>query len=101
MDTIQNIKKVSILFFIIIGTLHIGSTLFISNGFYLKRALIINKTLDIPFIITGLIYGLTSLRISLAQEQKSHTILDTILAGSIIVIFLALITINLLLPDLV
>ncbi|MFA4891319.1 MAG: hypothetical protein WC604_03130 [Candidatus Gracilibacteria bacterium] len=100
MDTIQNIKKVSILFFIIIGTLHIGSTLFISNGLYLKQALIINKTLDIPFIITGLIYGLSSLRLSLAQEQKSHTILDTVLAGAIIAIFLGLIAVNLLVPDL-
>jgi len=99
MDTIQNIKKVSILFFIIIGALHIGSSLFISNGMYVKEALILNKTLDIPFIITGLIYGTTSLRISLARKEKSHRILDATLAGVIVVVFIALIVINLLVPD--
>ena len=99
MDTIQNIKKVSILFFIVIGTLHIGSSLFISNGLYLKESLILNKILDIPFIITGLIYGTTSLRISLARKEKSHRILDVALAGIIILVFLALIVINLLVPD--
>ena len=100
MDTIQNIKKVSILFFVVIGSLHIGSTLFISNGLYLKEALIVNKTLDIPFIITGLIYGLSSLRISLAQKEKTHKILDATLGGTVIFIFLVLIAINLFVPDL-
>lgn len=99
METFKNIKKVSILFFIGIGILHIGSSLFISNGLYLKESLIVNKTLDIPFIITGLIYGLSSLRLSLANQEKSHRILDVVLAGTIILIFLALIAINLLVPD--
>ena len=99
METIKNIKKVSILFFIVIGVLHIGSSMFISNNMYLKPALIINQTLDIPFIITGLIYGISSLRISLANQEKSHRILDATLAGAIILIFLILIGINLMVPD--
>lgn len=99
METFKNIKKVSILFFIAIGFFHIGSSLFIANDIYMKEAFIINRTLDIPFIITGLIYGLSSLRISLASQEKSHTILDTALAIAIILIFLGLIAINLLVPD--
>ena len=99
METLKNIKKVSILFFIVIGILHIGSSLFIANNLYLKESILVNKTLDIPFIVTGLIYGLTSLRLSLAKQEKSHRILDAVLAATVIVIFLALIAINLFVPD--
>ena len=99
METFKNIKKVSILFFVVIGFLHIGSSLFIANDIYMKEAFIINRTLDIPFIITGLIYGFSSLRISLASQEKSHRILDAVLAIAIILIFLGLIAINLLVPD--
>jgi len=99
METFKNIKKVSILFFIVIGILHIGSSLFIANHMAMKSAMIINKTLDIPFAITGLIYGLSSLRLSLAIEEKPHRILDAVLLGTILVIFIGLILINLLVPD--
>jgi hypothetical protein len=99
METFKNIKKVSILFFAIIGMLHIGSSLYLANNPISKEALIINKTLDIPFIITGLIYGLSSLRISLANQEKSHRMLDASLIITIIVIFAGLILVNLFVPD--
>lgn len=100
METFKNIKKVSILFFVVIGIVHIGSSLFLANNPFSKEALIINKTLDIPFIITGLIYGLSSLRISLANQEKSHRILDASLIIAIVVIFVGLVLVNLLVPDL-
>ena len=99
-ETYINIKKVSILFFIPIGFAHIISSLFIANNLYAKQAIILNKTLDIPFIITGLIYALSSLRISLATEDKSHKILDAALIGTIVLIFIALILVNIFVPDL-
>ncbi|MBT3865049.1 hypothetical protein HOE67_03225 [Candidatus Peregrinibacteria bacterium] len=100
MDTLLNIKKVSFIFFAVLGLVHIGSSLFIANTLYLKEAIIINKTLDIPFIITSLIYGFTSLRIALARKEKSHRILDVVLACTVIVTFVGLILINILIPDL-
>ena len=100
METFKNIKKVSILFFVIIGLVHIGSSLFLANNPISKEALIINKTLDIPFVITGLIYGLSSLRISLANKEKMHKILDASLIIAIVVIFVGLVLVNLLVPDL-
>jgi len=100
METFKNIKKVSILFFAFIGIVHIGSSLFLANNPFSKEALIINKTLDIPFVITGLIYGLSSLRISLANQEKSHRILDASLIIAIVVIFVGLVLVNLLVPDL-
>lgn len=100
MNTIQNIKKIALIFFIVTGVLHLGSTAFIANKLFLKEAFILNKTMDIPFILTGLIYGLASLRIALTDPTKPHKTLDIILISVIILILVALILINLLLPDL-
>lgn len=98
--TIINIKKVSLIFFIITGFLHLGSSVFIANELYLKESFILNKTMDIPFIITGLIYGLSSLRLTLTNPDHEHKILDIFLISVIILVLLALILINLIVPDL-
>lgn len=100
MNTIQNIKKVALIFFIITGFLHLGSSALIANQIFLKQAFILNKTMDIPFIITGLIYGLCSLRLGLGNPEKQHKILDISLVCVIILALIGLILINLLLPDL-
>lgn len=100
MRTIENIKKVALIFFLITGILHLGSSALISNSLYLKQSLIINKTMDIPFIITGLIYGLSSLRLQLTSPQKPHKKLDIILISIIMLVLIGLIIINLVLPDL-
>lgn len=98
--TIQNIKKVALLFFIITGLLHLSSSIFIANKLYLKEAFILNKTMDIPFAITGLIYGLASLRLYLTNPEHEHKILDIGLICVIILVLLGLIGVNLFLPDL-
>lgn len=98
--TIQNIKKVALTFFIITGLLHLGSSILIANQLYLKQASILNKTMDIPFAITGLIYGLASLRLALTNQEHEHKILDIGMICVIILVLLGLIGINLFLPDL-
>lgn len=98
--TILNIKKTSLLFFIVTGLLHLGSSIFIANQLYLKPAFILNKTMDIPFAVTGLIYGLASLRLTLTNPDHEHKVLDIILICVIILVLLGLIGINLFLPDL-
>lgn len=100
MNTIENIKKVALIFFIITGIFHLGSSILIANQLWLKNATIINKTMDVPFVITGMLYGLASLRLSLTNPEKPHKILDIILISAIILVLVALILINLLLPDL-
>jgi hypothetical protein len=98
--TIQNIKKVSLIFFIITGILHLGSSMLLANQLFLKEAQIINKTIDIPLILTGLLYGFSSLRLSLTNPKNPHKILDISLISIIIVVLLALIIINLAIPNL-
>ena len=100
METIENAKKVALVFFIITGLIHLGSSVFIANKLFLKQAFILNKTMDVPFIITGLIYGLSTLRLNLTNPQKDHKVLDISLICVIILVLLALIVINLVIPDL-
>lgn len=100
MNTIQNIKKVALIFFVITGFLHLGSSAFIANQLFLKEAMILNKVMDIPFVVTGLIYGFSSLRLSLTNPEKQHKILDISLVCVIILALIGLILINLLLPEL-
>ncbi len=100
MNTIQNIKKISLIFFIATGFLHLGSSILLANEIIPREAYILNKTMDIPFILTGLIYGFSSLRISLTNPDKKHKTLDIIFISVIIVVLIGLLIINLLLPDL-
>lgn len=98
--TITNIKKVSLIFFIISGLLHLGSSMLIANELFLKQSYILNKTMDIPLILTGLIYGFTSIRLSLTDPEKTHKVLDISLTSIIILVLVGLIVVNLVIPNL-
>jgi len=76
MNTFINIKKVSLIFFIAVGLIHLGSSMLLANNVYSQVSYIINKTMEIPFILTGMIYGLSSLRISFFNPENPHKILD-------------------------
>ncbi len=99
MKTIENIKKVSLILFIITGIAHLGSSILIANSLYLKEAQIINKIMDIPFILTGLLYGFASLRIALSKPDKNHKKLDILLLVIIILVLVGVMLINLIIPD--
>ncbi|MEK7672953.1 MAG: hypothetical protein AAB373_03640 [Patescibacteria group bacterium] len=99
-NTIENIKKVALAFFIVTGFLHLGSSIFLANDVFSKEAGIVNKLMDIPFAITGLIYGLAALRLSLSNPEKDHKTLDIILISVIILALLVLVLVNILVPDL-
>lgn len=95
MNTLLNIKKVSLIFFIIIGILHLGSSMLIANNVFPQISYIVNKTMEIPFILTGMIYGLSSLRISFFDQENQHKILDIFMISLIIIVLIALIVVNL------
>jgi succinate dehydrogenase hydrophobic anchor subunit len=100
LQTIENIKKVALVFFIISGLAHLSSSAMIANSLFVKEAFIINKTFDIPFLLTGLIYGLSALRLTLSDPEKEYKRLDIILIVIIMLVLLGLIAVNLIFPDL-
>lgn len=100
MKTIENIKKVSLAFFIITGLIHLGTSILIANSLFMKYSSITNKVMDIPFIITGMIYGLSSLRISLTNPEKSHKTLDISFIIITLIVLIGLLAINIVIPTL-
>lgn len=100
MQIILNIKKVSLLFFIITGLLHLGSGAFIANGLLLKEMGILNKSMDIPFILSGLLYSFSCLRLGLTNPQKEHKKLDISLLIIIILLLILTVALNIFFPDL-
>jgi len=98
MNTFINIKKVSLIFFIAVGLIHLGSSMLLANNVYSQVSYIINKTMEIPFILTGMIYGLSSLRISFFNPENPHKILDIFLISLIIIVLSALVIVNLAIP---
>jgi len=99
-QTLINIKKVSLVFFILTGLIHLGSTALISNSIYLKQAFILNRTMDIPVVLTGLIYAFSSMRLSLTDPNKKHKVLDISLISIIMLVLAGLLYINLAIPNL-
>lgn len=100
MKTIKNIKKVALLFFIATGILHLGSTALIINNMFLKEAFIVNRVMDIPFIITGIIYGFASIRLTVEKPEDSHKIMNMGFIGITVLMLAGLLFINLFLPTL-
>jgi len=94
-QSLNNIKKVSLIFFLVTGFMHLGSTMMVANGIALKASFLVQKTMDIPFILTGLIYGFSSIRINITDQNKQHKLLDISLISVIILTLVILIYINL------
>ncbi len=97
MKTVENVKKVALIFFIILGTLHLLSSLMIANSYFLPWSLIINRILDIPFALSALIYGFSSISCKV-KEEKQRTF-NTIFGIITVFIFLGLVYINFFLKD--
>jgi len=95
--TAENIKKISLVFFFIIGSAHIISGLMMANNYLMPVSLVFNRILDIPFAMTALIYAFSSVYINLPPQK--YKIANIIFSVVTILIFLILLYINFLLPD--
>lgn len=100
MEKIINIRNIALIFFAITGLLHLGSSVLLANALWIQPAFVINKVMDIPFVVTGAIYAAASLRLKLTDPTQEHKALDIGLISVIIIILLAMLAINLLIPDL-
>ncbi len=95
----KNIQKIALVFFFILGSLHILAHLMLINEYMPEIAYPAKKILEIPFILTALTYGFISFKISLVTTEKKHTITNIVFAILIIAVFGILIYLNLFIPD--
>ena len=89
MNTLANIKKVSLLFFIVFGGTHLLSSLMLANGYFSDTMRLLNGTFDIPAILSGLLYGFISLKIymeDLGKPTKTIDLVAGILGGLTVLI---------------
>lgn len=97
MKTSDNLKKVALILFITIGLTHIVSGLMMSNNYLPDITFIINRSLDIPFAMTGLIYAFTVIYGGTGENKKG--LAKIVFIAISILIFLLLLYVNFLIPD--
>lgn len=97
METIENIKKVALVLFVILGITHIVSGLMFSNGYLKEISFILNRSLDIPFAMTAVIYATSGIYLNSSEKSKKPLGIALIIIS--LLIFILLIYINLLIPD--
>ncbi len=93
MEKLKNIQFVSSIFFYVFGFTLFGLAFFIHNNLHSDLALIILKSIDLPFALAALLYGLSSLRISLKDDVKSDMV-DSVLIFIAVFTFIILIYLN-------
>lgn len=99
MNTDRNIQKVALVFFFAIGLVHILAHLMLTNGYMLDVAYAAKSILEIPFILSAAVYGFMSIKISFTTSEKDHKIANIIIILLVIILFAALIYLNLFIPD--
>ncbi len=97
MKTVETIKRTALILFIVLGLTHIISGLMFSNGYLIPISFILNRSLDIPFAMTAVIYAGTAIYTKTPDKIKKFTKAGIILIS--LLIFILLIYINLLVPD--
>ncbi|MBI2463930.1 hypothetical protein HYV57_03155 [Candidatus Peregrinibacteria bacterium] len=105
LETASNLQKISFLFFLGIGMLHILSGLFLGNnapsaGETTKWAFIMERSFDIPFLLVSLLYGFSSLYIQFNSEKKPHFAFATVLFTMALIILSSALYVNFFIPDL-
>lgn len=95
--TAENLKKVSLILFIVLGLVHILTGFLMTSGIGLPYTFIVNHVMDIPFAMTALIYGLSSIKTGL--KDGGHKVINILFIILALLIFVGLVYINVFVPD--
>lgn len=63
--TVQSIASVSFLFFVVLGGLHISSSLLLAQDVFHTSTYLFWNALDLPFLLAALAYGTSQLSLTL------------------------------------
>jgi len=97
MKTAENIKKVALVFFLILGFGQILSGLMVSNSYAIPASIIVNRVLNIPFAMSALLYGLSALYTGIGEKQLK--LANKVFIAISVLVFIVLIYIDFLIPD--
>lgn len=96
-DVLKTLRQISLIFFFIIGGTHILTGLFSSQSLFLPLSNIVNRVLDIPFVIIATIFGLSQVRLN--SENPSRKLYFVLMIIISLLVLGLLLYINLLIPD--
>ena len=96
---VQNVSQVSFFFFLVFGILHISLSILIAQGIAPRLPWLFFNILDLPFLLSGLLYGSTRLSLSLENITGNIKTPLMICGGISIVLFLIALYFNFLIPD--
>lgn len=97
--TLQNVSQVAFFFFLVLGFLHISSSILIAQGVLTRSTWLLFNSLDLPFLFAGLAYGNAKLSLTLGNimgNLKIPFMIITLLCG---VAFITALYFNFVLPD--
>ncbi|MFA6528641.1 MAG: hypothetical protein WCT46_03815 [Candidatus Gracilibacteria bacterium] len=97
--TLQNINHIAFIFFAVLGATHILAMLSMANGYLPGTAKTIYQIMDIPFLLSALIYGGSAFQIGLNKIGLRSQVLTTILITFLSIIFLLALYTNFFFPD--
>ncbi len=111
MKFLRNLHTASELLFFIIGSAMLIAYLFYKNNFYSYSSEIFLRLADIPFALVGILFALTSLRISVNEQLSSFDqkkkdelveapMVDAVLIIISFILFLTVLFMNFAVPDL-
>ncbi len=78
MDTLLNLKKISLILFLMLTGTHLASALLVSKGYDNATLLLLYRTLDLPAILAGIVYGGSSVQEYLQALKKNSQIFDVV-----------------------
>lgn len=99
MELFDQIRKISFIFFIIVGLVHFLAGFFFVNGYFAPESGLLNRVLFIPFVLATLTYGLSNFKYHLLEYGKDSKTWNYIFIGFGAAIFLILLSIELLVVD--
>jgi len=55
-QTYKNLRNVSLVFFLLLGLIHFLSGMLLNNKFLVNINYLINRSFDIPFVMSGIVH---------------------------------------------
>jgi hypothetical protein len=99
MELYDQMRKISFVFFVVLGIAHFWAGLFFVNGYGLPYSDIVNRVSFIPFVITAGIYVFSHLKCRLIEFNKDAKWVNYAAAGLGAAVFIGLLAIELLMVD--
>lgn len=97
--TLHSLASVSFLFFVVLGGLHISTALLISQNVVNSADVLLFNALDLPFVLSALLYGTSQLSLTLENITGNLKLPVAVLGMISLAVFSGVLYLNFAFPD--